>query len=86
VDASSTFVGSPAINIVGNNIFVNYSALQTGNGPTTSIIDVSTSTSGVPEPGTLTLLGAGLLGLVCRCKRRSAPSHAAEHDIGNRLF
>jgi hypothetical protein len=61
VNGSSTFLGSPAINIVGNNIFVNYSGLQTGNGPTTSIIDVTTAASGVPEPGTLTLLAAGLL-------------------------
>jgi hypothetical protein len=72
VNGSSTFLGSPAINIVGNNIFVNYSGLQTGNGPTTSIIDVTTSTSAVPEPGTLTLLGAGLLGLGFQYKRRSA--------------
>ncbi len=57
---------------MGNNIFVNYSGVQTGIGPTISIIDVTTSSSGVPEPGTLTLLGAGLLGLGLRYKRRSA--------------
>ncbi len=72
VNASSTFVGTPTINIVGNNIFVNYSGLQTGNGPTISIVDVTTSASGVPEPGTLTLLGAALLGLGFRYKRQSA--------------
>lgn len=72
VNGSSTFLGSPAITIVGNNIFANYSGLQTGNGPTTSIIDVTTSTSGAPEPGTLTLPGAGLLGLGFRYKQRSA--------------
>jgi len=74
VNGSSTFLGSPAITIAGNNIFANYSGLQTGNGPTTSIIDVTTATSGsgAPEPGTLTLLGAGLLGLGFRYKRRSA--------------
>src|SRR5450631_3861175 len=57
VNGSSTFLGTPAINIVGNNIFVNYSGLQTGNGPTTSIIDVTTASTGVPEPGTVTMLG-----------------------------
>jgi hypothetical protein len=72
VNGSNTFLGSPAINIVGNNIFLNYSGVQTGTGPTTSIIDVTTSASGVPEPGTLTLLAAGLLGLGFRYKRRSA--------------
>src|ERR1700676_5254198 len=59
VNGSSTFLGNPAISIVGNNIFLNYSGVNTGgapNSPTVSIIDVTTSTSGVPEPGTLTLL------------------------------
>jgi hypothetical protein len=75
VNGSSTFLGNPAISIVGNNIFLNYSGVNTGGSPTTpttSIIDVTTSASGVPEPGTLTLLGAGLLGLGFRYKRRSA--------------
>jgi len=72
VNGSSTFLASPAITIVGNNIFLNYSGVNTGTGPTTSIIDVATSASGVPEPGTLTLLGAGLLGLCFHYKRRSA--------------
>jgi hypothetical protein len=72
VNKNSTFLGSPAINIVGNNIFVNYAGLNTGAGPTTSIIDVTTSTSSVPEPGTLMLLSAGLLGLGFQYKRRSA--------------
>ena len=61
VNGSSTFLASPAITIVGNNIFLNYSGVNTGTGPTFSIIDVTTSASGVPEPGTLTLLAAGLL-------------------------
>jgi hypothetical protein len=61
VNGSSTFSGNPAISVVGNNIFLNYSGVNTGTGPTTSIIDVTTAASGVPEPGTLTLLGAGLL-------------------------
>jgi hypothetical protein len=72
VNGSSTFLGSPAISIVGNKIFLNYSGLNTGNGATTSIIDVTTAASGVPEPSTLTLLGAGLLGLGFRYRRRSA--------------
>ena len=72
VNGSSTFLENPAISIVGNNIFLNYSGANTGNGPTTSIIDVTTPASGAPEPGTLTLLGAGLLGLGFRYKRRSA--------------
>ena len=75
VNGSSTFLGSPAISVVGNNIFLNYSGVNTGGGPnapTVSIIDVTTSASGVPEPSTLTLLGAGLLGLGFRYKRRSA--------------
>ena len=49
--------------------------LATGGSPTTptvSIIDVTTSASGVPEPSTLMLLGAGLLGLGLRHKRWSA--------------
>src|SRR4051812_12636738 len=77
VNGSSTFLGTPTINIVGNNIFVNYAGLQTGNSPTVSIIDVTTSSdtgtpASAPEPGTLALLGAGLLGLSFRYKRRSA--------------
>jgi PEP-CTERM motif len=70
VDGSSAF--NPAVSIVGNNIFLNYQGVNTGTGPDTSIINVSTSASGVPEPGTLTLLGAGLLGLGFRYKRRAA--------------
>jgi len=73
-DASSTFLENPAISIVGNNIFLNYSGVNTGgapNGPTVSIIDVTTSTSAVPEPGTLTLLGAGLAGIGFRYRRRA---------------
>ncbi len=72
VNGSSTFLGSPGISIVGNNIFLDYSNVNTGGGPTTSIIDVTTPASGAPEPGTLTLLGAGLLGLGFRYKQRSA--------------
>jgi hypothetical protein len=73
VNGSSTFLQNPAISIVGNNIFLNYSGVNTGTGPTTSIIDVTTAASGgVPEPGTLALLGAALLGLAFRYKRRSA--------------
>ena len=68
VNGSSAF--NPAISIVGNNIFLNYSGVDTGVGPDTSIIDVSTPASGVPEPGTLTLLGAGVLGLGFLYKRR----------------
>ena len=60
------------VSVVGNNIFVNYSNVNTGGGATVSIIDVTTSTSGVPEPGTLALLGAAFLGLAFRYKRRSA--------------
>jgi hypothetical protein len=71
-NGSSTFLENPAISIVGNNIFLNYSNVNTGSGPTTSIIDVTTPGSGAPEPGTLTLIGAGLLGLGFRYKRRSA--------------
>ncbi len=74
VDAASTFAGSPAVSVVGNTIFVNFSGLNSGIGPTTSVIDVSTSasTSPTPEPSTLTLLAAGVLGIVgFRYKRRS---------------
>ena len=47
---------------MGNNIFVNYSGLQTGIGPTTSIIDVTTASStGVPEPG-IDDAGGGIAG------------------------
>lgn len=73
VNGSSTF--SPyAMSIVGNNVFLNYQGVNTGAAPATSIIDVTTSQSTVPEPGTLTLLGAGLLGLGFRYKRRFAYS------------
>lgn len=75
VDGGSTFLGNPAISIVGNNIFLNYSGVNTGGAPgspTISIIDVTTSASGVPEPGTRALLGAGLLVLGFWHKRRSA--------------
>ena len=74
VNGNSTFLGSPAISIVGNNVFLNFSGVNTGGSPgspTTSIIDITTATSGVPEPGTLTLLNAGLFGLAFRYKRRS---------------
>jgi hypothetical protein len=74
-DASSGF--NPfAISLVGNNVFLNYQGVNTGVGPTTSIIDVTTSAStapsAVPEPGTLPLLGAGLLGLGLLYKRQTA--------------
>jgi hypothetical protein len=51
---------------------LNYSNVNTGGGGATSIIDVTTPASGAPEPGTLTLLGAGLLRLGFRYKRQSA--------------
>lgn len=73
VNGSSTFLGTPVVTVSGNNIFVNYSGVNTGTGPTTSIIDVTLSSSAVPEPGTVVLLGAGLLGLGFRYKRRFAP-------------
>src|SRR5258708_34005110 len=57
VDGSSTFLERPALSIVGNNIFLNYSGENTGNGPTTSIIDLTTSASSLTDPGSLVLLG-----------------------------
>ena len=77
VNGSSTFLGNPSVSIVGNNIFLNYSGVNTGGSPgspTVSIIDVTTSASTVPEPGTPTMLGAGLLGLGFWYKRRFAKS------------
>lgn len=70
VNGSSAF--NPVISVTGNNIFLNYQGVNTGAGPTTSIIDVTTSVSATPEPGSLTLLGAGLIGLRCWYKRRLA--------------
>jgi hypothetical protein len=76
VDASSTFAGNPVINIVGNNIFLNYSNVNTGSAFSKSIINVTTSTDviptppAVPEPGALTLFATGLLGLGLKQKRR----------------
>jgi hypothetical protein len=50
VNGSSTFVGNPPINIVGNNMLLNYSGLNTGSGATTSVIDVATPASGILSP------------------------------------
>ena len=78
VNGSSAF--NPAVSIVGNNVFLNYAGVNSGIGPDTSIIDVTTSASTAPEPGTLLLLGAGLLGLGFRYKRRSAASLLPGHQ------
>ncbi len=88
VNGNSTFLGNPAISIVGNNIFLNYSGVNTGgspNSPTISIIDITTSSSTVPEPGTPTMLGAGLLGLGFWYKRRSTKSILAGDQAQSQL-
>jgi hypothetical protein len=63
VDPSSAF--SPVISIVGGNeLLLNYQGV-TGSGAVSSIIDITTGASSVPEPATwLTVLtsGMGLLG------------------------
>ncbi len=72
ITGGSVAVGSQfnpnSITLVGNQLFLNYQGV-TGEGTLTSIIDIRTGAS-VPEPGTLALLGAGLLGVFFARRRK----------------
>jgi hypothetical protein len=66
-DGASAF--NPVISIVGNNLFLNYQGVNATDGQS-SIIDLTgTGASGVPEPATVAMLGAGLVALGALHKR-----------------
>jgi hypothetical protein len=60
-DAAST-LDPVSLSIVGGELFVNFQGLPT-SGATTTIIDVTTAASSIPEPSTWTLMALGFAGL-----------------------
>lgn len=65
VDGSSDF--NPVISIIGGNLFLNYQGLSAEG---VSVIDINGSVTTTPEPGSLALVGSGVLAMVGVFRRR----------------
>jgi hypothetical protein len=76
-DPTSDFLPTAITVVGGNQLQLNYQGVNAGNFAVLSSI-INISTAGVPEPGTIALLVAGLLGVACtrRTKSRNSDSQA----------
>jgi hypothetical protein len=58
--------------VVSNGSFIQTGSTARGEGNLYLILDANTPSTGVPEPGTVTLVGGALIGVLAIARKRNA--------------